>query len=321
MNRFLPLVLGAGLLTLTSACVGSADASIQPGRVSSAPLLDAALVTPQFGWVLTADQVLLTKDGGATFTAASVPVPAGLARAAYFRDAGQGWVAATDGATITVARTADGGATWKSSTVEAVEPIGGLSVGFGGATDGALLAKVQTSPAFSEAHLFGTADGGATWQEKSAPVAGQVTVEPGGRLWLAGGVLGNELYTSSDKGTKWTKPSLALTGAGTIDGVTAPRDGVVSAKVSDGTTTRVARLTSPDGGATWRESLTAKADKPGPPGVFHASFVSETAGWAVASTGQCANGKQDCTVTYSVQATIDGGATWKRLVTYVEKLT
>jgi len=321
MNRFLPLVLGAGLLTLTSACVGSADAGVQPGRAIGVPLIDAALVTPQFGWVLTADQVLLTKDGGGTFTAAAVPLPNGLARTAYFRDASQGWVAATDGATITVARTADGGATWKSATVESVEPIGGLSVGFGGATDGALLAKVQTSPAFSKAHLFGTADGGATWQEKSAPVAGQVSVEPDGRLWLAGGVLGNELYTSSDHGTKWTKPSLALAQAGTIDGVAAPQDGVVSAKVSDGTATRVARLTSPDGGATWRESATAKQDKAAPAGAFHVTFASDTAGWAVASAGQCANGKQDCSVTYSVQATTDGGATWKRLVTYVEKLT
>jgi hypothetical protein len=321
MNRFLPLVLGAGLLTLTSACVGSADAGVQPGRAVSAPLIDAALVTPQFGWVLTTDQVLLTKDGGGTFTAAPVTLPAGLARTAYFRDADQGWVAATDGATITVARTADGGATWKNSTVESVEPIGGLSVGFGDATDGALVAKVQTSPAFSKAHLFGTADGGTTWTEKSAPVAGQVTVEPGGRLWLAGGVLGNELYTSSDHGTKWTKPSLALAAAGTIDGVTAPLGGVVSAKVSDGTTTRVARLTSPDGGATWRESSTAKADKAGPAGTFHQTYAGDAAGWAVTSTGQCASGKQDCSITYSVQATIDGGATWKRLVTYVEKLT
>jgi hypothetical protein len=320
MNRFLPLVLGAGLLTLTSACVGSADAGVQPGRALGAPLIDAALVTTQFGWVLTADQVLLTKDGGGTFTTAPVTLPSGLARTAYFRDANQGWVAATDGATITVARTADGGATWKSATVESSEPIGGLSVGFGDATDGALVAKVQTSPAFSKAHLFGTADGGATWQEKGAPVAGQVTVEPGGRLWLAGGVLGNELYTSRDHGTKWTKPSLTLAQPGTIEGVTAPQDGVVPVTVSTGATSRVALLTSPDGGATWRESSTVPLAA-NPAGAFHVTSASDTARWAVASTGQCAHDKQDCTVTYSVQATTDGGATWKRIVTYVEKLT
>jgi hypothetical protein len=321
MKRFLPLVLGAALATMTSACISSADAGVQQGRAVGSPLIDAALVTPQFGWVLTADQVLLTKDGGSTFTAAPAPVPSGLARTAYFRDATQGWVAATDGATITVARTTDGGATWKTSTVESSEPIGSLSVGFGDATDGALVAKVQTSPAFSRAHLFGTADSGATWQEKSAPVAGPVTVDADGRLWLAGGVLGNELYTSSDHGTKWTQPSLTLAQPGTIDGVTAPLDGVVSATVSNGTTTHVARLTSPDGGATWRESPTAKPAKPAPAGAFHATYASGTAGWAVTSTGQCAHGKQDCSVTYSVLGTTDGGAAWKHLITYVEKLT
>jgi hypothetical protein len=306
---------------MASACVSPADAGVQPGRTVGSALIDAELVTPQFGWVLTADQVLLTTDGGQTFTAAPVKLPTGLARTAYFRDASRGWVAATDGATITVARTADGGATWTDAVVESAEPIGGLSVGFGDATDGALVAKVQTSPAFSRAHLFGTADGGATWKEKTAPVAGQVAVEPGGRLWLAGGVLGNELYTSGDHGTTWTKPSLALAQAGTIDTVTAPRDGVVSARVSDGTAARVARLTSPDGGASWRESASAQPDKAAPAGAFHQTYAGDTAGWAVTATGRCAHGKQDCAVTYAVQATTDGGRSWKPIVTYVEKLT
>ncbi len=191
---------------MASACVSPADAGVPPGRTVDSALIDAALVIPQFGWVLTADQVLLTRDGGRTFTAGAGEAAVRLARTAYFRGASQGWVAATDGATISVAHTADGGATWTNA---AASRRPSRSAGCRSAS-----ARRPTAPSWprsrparrSPRRTFRSADGGATWQEKSAPVAGQVSVEPGGRLWLAGGVLGNEFYTSSDHGTKWTRP-------------------------------------------------------------------------------------------------------------------
>jgi hypothetical protein len=202
-------LLGLALLALAAGCAGPGTVpGAAPAVTLDAVPVDAALVTPQFGWVLTADQVLLTRDGGRSFQPAAVKLPDGLARTAYFRDADDGWVASADGTTVSVARTTDGGTSWQVTTIPAGEPIGALSIGFdsgpdGVGLDGGLVAKVQTSGAFSKAHLYSTADGGASWRAATAPVAGQVTVEPDGRLWLAGGVLGNELYTSTDGGTSW----------------------------------------------------------------------------------------------------------------------
>jgi hypothetical protein len=362
MKPFVQVVLGAGLAGLVGLGVSGCAQPEQAGaglQLTAEPL-DAALVTPQFGWVLTADAMLLSHDGGKSFATADVGLKPGLSRAAYFRDAKQGWVASSDGTTISVSRTSDGGSTWNVSDIRSSEPIGTLSVGFGDANTGALMAKVQTSGAFSKAHLYGTADGGASWQEKSAPVAGKVAVEPGGRIWLAGGVLGNELYTSADSGGSWAKPALEVNGS-TVDGVTLPANGVVSASVSNGASTRVAVLTSADGGANWRESASVPvknslgsapsmavrdsavvvADPNGatlhksttkgamsdasasglPAGVNHLSFASAKEGWALASSGSCANGKRQCTVTYSVVSTVDAGASWHGVASWAEKLS
>jgi hypothetical protein len=63
------------------------------GMAGPAPL-DAAMVTPTFGWVLTPDELLISQDGGATLRPVNVPVPKGEARAAYFTDDRTGVVAA-----------------------------------------------------------------------------------------------------------------------------------------------------------------------------------------------------------------------------------
>src|SRR5437773_9172518 len=107
----------------------------------SAPV-DAALVTPDFGWILTADELLLTRDGGASFATARVDAPESTARAAFFRDNRQGWVAAAGADGIVVARTGDGGRTWRRAVVAAGAPASapiGLRVAFGDAAHGALL--------------------------------------------------------------------------------------------------------------------------------------------------------------------------------------
>jgi hypothetical protein len=343
----LPLALLAGCARVDAQAGAGALA------LDSAPI-DSALVTPQFGWLLTAGQVLLTRDGGASFQAAPVQLPAGQARAAYFRDALHGWVAAADGTSVSVARTSDGGASWQVGSVTGSEPIGAVAVGFGDPANGALVAKVQTSGAFSKAHFFDTTDGGASWRETGAPVAGTVGVDPGGRIWLAGGVLGNELYTSTDQGKNWAKPAIQLGQAGPVDAVTPPQNGVLS--VTSGS--RVAVLTSADGGGSWRESASvpladttgaaapvavrdasvlvaeptggrlhridtkgARSDPNGsglPAGVSHLSFASTANGWAMSAAGNCAKGKEDCSITYTVAATADGGNAWHAVATFVE---
>jgi len=357
--------IGLALILLAAGCARpGVEPGAQPDQLTSAPI-DAALVTAQFGWVLTADQILLTVDSGKTFRPADLDLPAGSSRAAFFSDARRGWVASTDGTSITVARTSDGGGSWKVSNIAAAEPVGALSVGFGTATNGALLAAVQTSAAFSRAELYATSDGGASWKPSAAPVAGQIEVEPDGRVWLAGGALGNELYASRDQGRSWSSPQLRLAGSAQVGAVSPPQGGILPVTVTAAGRSRVALLTSADKGTSWRESASVPlkneaggaapvaardsgvvvADPAGnslnaattgaaggslttsgaraaglPAGVSHLTFAGPDTGWALASAGSCANGKQDCSISYSVVSTDDGGSLWRQVLRWQEKI-
>jgi hypothetical protein len=353
------IAIGAALavLALAAGCAqrDTVDPGAPAGLLRSAPL-DAALVTTDFGWMLTADQLLLTSDGGATFHQSNVDVPAGEARAAYFSDAQHGWVAAVaDEQSLTVARTIDGGNLWEYTKIATSEPIGALSVGFGSQAQGGLLATIQTSMAFSRAEFYATADGGKSWTGGTAPVAGQIAVEPGGRVWLAGGVLSDQLYTSGDQGRTWSQPSLDVKPA--VVGL--PRGGTLPATVGDGTTARVALLTTADAGASWHESasvpvqgdqgvpaplavngsLVLLADQAGgrvhrgskaalksvgaqglPAGVSRLTLADQSRGWALASSGRCAGNKQACSVTYSLVATDNAGDSWQELLRWQERI-
>lgn len=351
----------AALAVVALAGCGQRPEAVSPGApaanvLRSAPI-DAALVTPDFGWVLTENQLLVSSDGG--FTESKVELPAGQARAAHFTDAQHGWVAAVSGPkAVTVARTSDGGNTWQYAKIATSEPIGSLSVGFGTEVAGGLLARIQTSNAFSRGYFFATADGGQSWNAAGeAPVAGQITVEPDGRIWLAGGVMPDHLYTSKDQGHSWTAPSLDVTP--TVVGL--PKGGVLPVSVGDGTTARVALLTTADSGATWHESanVALQADqgvpaalavngsvvlladngsgrlhrggksassmksvdaKGLPGGVSRMTLAGPNAGWALASNGSCAKGKQSCAIIYTLAATDDSGDSWRELLTWQEKM-
>jgi len=199
------VVVSGVLFGLLAVSIGlSRVASAGSVVLRSAPI-DAALVTPDAGWILTADELLLSRDGGATFARLRPDLPAGPVRAAFFRDDRQGWVAAAGPDGIAVARTVDGGRTWARSTVAVPKaPPVALRVAFGDTRHGALLARAATSAAFSRADLYTTADGGASWTRRTAPAAGEITVAPDGRIQLVGGVRQDKVFVSTDDGRGWS---------------------------------------------------------------------------------------------------------------------
>jgi hypothetical protein len=320
----------------------------------------AARVTPDFGWVLTAQQLLLTHDGGATFSSVKVPVPASPVRTAYFSDAANGTVAAAAGDAITVAITNDGGNTWRPSSLRdpSAGPAGysALALSFGDPRHGALIARTATSPAFSQGTLFATADGGATWSSHPAPEAGRVSVEPGGRIWLAGAMLN----MTTDQGANWTAPQLNLNGAATAAAVmvSTPVAGVLPVTVATGEATRVLLLSSSDQGRSWNvassvqirgrtgagvrvavagtasglvvlDTAGAHAYLPARGTDLHPSGLTEgvhdvtfgsggVAGWALATYGTCASAKRDCTLHHELLRTENGGAAWQTLGAWTE---
>jgi photosystem II stability/assembly factor-like uncharacterized protein len=270
MKSLAPIAAAAATILIAAGCghPGTTTAGQASGPLTSAPL-DAALVTPTFGYVVTANQVLLTTDGGASFHAVETGLPPGLRRAGFFSDAQHGWVASTAGQIVSIARTADGGLTWQDTAEDLAQPLASVDVSFNGTTRGAVMARIQTGGSFSAATLLSTSDGGATWIPHTAPIAGAVSVDTDGRIWLAGGAIADELFSTTDQGKSWTKPALKLPSGATVDGVGPPRDGVLPITLTEGGVSRVALLRSPDGGASWQEtaSLTLSRRQRGSPPV------------------------------------------------------
>ncbi len=265
-RRFVSTVLVSAAAVAVLAACGTVQAGQNPAgaapkgpaRIGQAPV-DAALVTPTFGWVLTADELLLTRDGGAAFTPTAVPVPASWSRAAHFRDPNNGVVVVGGYGAISIATTSDGGQTWRTkrvadNTLPSPVDFGRVQVTFGDRLHGMVMAQWVTGSSFSEATMFVTANGGKTWTARRAPAAGEIVVEAGGRSWLAGGVLRDRLYRSDDQGRRWTKTTLRLAGPAGSMAVSPPRGGVVSVTVLHGGKTQVALLSSRDKGRSWQET-------------------------------------------------------------------
>jgi photosystem II stability/assembly factor-like uncharacterized protein len=251
------VTLGLGLALSIAACgttIAADGGAPAVGLTTLAPPIDAALVTHDFGWVLTEQKLLLTHDSGATFTSVTAPVPASPVRAAYFPDAANGTVAAAAGDTVSVAITHDGGATWQSSVLRnpSASPAGysALSLSLSDTGNGALVARTATSQAFSQGTLFATTDGGRSWSAHPAPEAGSVSVEPDGQIWLAGAALN----VTSDQGKHWTRAELDLAGSPGSGSATlsTPVAGQLPVTVTTGEATRVLLLSSSDKGRTWR---------------------------------------------------------------------
>jgi hypothetical protein len=267
----------------------------------------------------------------------------------YFRDEDDGVVAGIDGLSVAVARTTDGGATWKTGTVKdpAVSPAGysDITMSFGDDSDGAILARTATSQAFSVGTLFATTDGGASWSVHPAPEAGVLSVDSGGRTWVAG----TALNTTSDRGRTWTTSAVQVGDATGTATLSTPVQGTLPVTVSDGDSTTVELLTSGDGGQTWAspqrlavhartgpgvrlpvarsgngllvfDTVAGHAYRAGsdlrpsglPDGVVHATFAdSGDAGWALASYGTCASGKTGCVLHHDLVSTANGGTSWR----------
>jgi len=357
MKRIILMMVAVCMASLTGYGVAQLS-SISPVAMTTmtgAAPLDAALVTPTFGWVLTPDQLFTSHDGGHTFSAVDVPIPAGTARAAHFATPETGIVTASSGQSLTMARTTDGGRTWRTTAVSGAAPAragySSLNISFGDDAYGAVLARAATSQAFSLATIFITTDGGTSWSAHPAPEAGVVRVEPGGRIWLAGATLNS----STDHGRHWSPSALALAGPVTAATVSPPTATTLPVTVLVGDRTEVQLLTTTGGGHSWGDPTRlpvhgrtgpgvrlAVTDTPSGPvvydtvaghayrqtgtdlrpsgltdGVQSVTFTSDNrTGWALAGHGTCGANKRNCSYHHNLLVTTDGGATWRTAATW-----
>ena len=143
-------------------------------------LTDVAFADSEHGWAVGGDVILITTDGGRSWSRQSSP-RAGLYDA-FFLDVRRGWIVGSNAILTTV----DGGATW---TVQ--DP---------GPTDVALLAVTFATPnrgwvvgiardGNEHGVILGTTDGGRSWVREDAPPTAMlrgVTAHGPAQAWAVG---------------------------------------------------------------------------------------------------------------------------------------
>ena len=285
-------------------------------------LLSLHMVNASTGWLLTANTVLRTTDGGVHWKNVTPPgITLTQSSIADFLTASIASLATpqSDGASTQVLHTADGGQTWQQAIIQMRFP---RQISFIDAQHGWVLAGVQPLGGAAESvSVFRTADGGKTWTSVASALFADTT--PPGRLpyggqksgmrfldtmtgWVTGTVTLSNLawlYVTHDGGSTWHQQSLLMPSQVPSAQLTvlsptffSPDDGILPVIFSNVTTDSpiaTAIYRTHDGGRTWQGTTPVIAALP------LLVFADMQHGWAT-----------DGTILYS---TGDGGNHWLKL--------
>ncbi|HEV8546974.1 MAG TPA: hypothetical protein VGQ64_11815 [Candidatus Limnocylindrales bacterium] len=173
------------------------------------------LLTAVDGWAITSVDLLVTHDGGQSWSLAANPAPDERLVGAAFADALHGWVVTdrvpAEGSSgtlrVDVHRTDDGGVTWETSELLSVrspgpDPLVGFPTFSVVSREIAYVELFAEGAADSEFRLFATLDGGRSWAQRSRiPLWSIAFVDPS-RGWAVRQDT-NALMRTVDGGRSW----------------------------------------------------------------------------------------------------------------------
>jgi len=242
-----------GTLTTTSSIIGNESPRIG----------DMDLISPQVGWVLQGDQILMTMDGGDDWINITPGEDIGAVQDVAFLDASNGWLAVlpasypSEGG-IHIYQTLNGGQTWNLHLL-AFSPdspiVGKVYLDFVDHNTGFALLKSQSGSSFSHGRLFATQDGGLTWDERSAPMGEPVVFVDALHGWMTGGPSEDQVYHTEDGGLTWQPQRLPdLTETGVFIGqpvFESPSQGYLPVTILAEPYSKQVLFATGDGGEIW----------------------------------------------------------------------
>jgi photosystem II stability/assembly factor-like uncharacterized protein len=215
---------------------------------------------------------------------------------------------------LSVYYTQNGGTTWQLSTTQLNGDIGlaagaPVSVQFVDSQHGFIAAQLGTGASTSAGLLFRTADGGVTWTSSSLPAFGGIAFQSTSTGWLAGGVLGDQLWLTGNGGATWSQvsyptPSPPISGGNTYYAIqppvfSTPSDGVLpvtgafldeaKSYIPPGGSADDSALrfdVTHDGGQTWSVATSYSTSNYAPgPGVSLPASIVDQNDWISAVSG------------------------------------
>ncbi len=252
------LGMSLGLWAGTGAAQDALDASQGRGAIQAMGRLGT-----DDGWALTDAALLVTGDGGATWSDLSPSRSMAGVRGVQFHDAARGFLIAIDahergGTSLTLLATSDGGRSWREQPIDgsrtgAAWAWSDARVEFVDDRHGFVLGRVATSAAFSRGHMFATQDGGATWARQPAPPSAEAFTFVDATRGFQLAADGARVFATFDGARTWSALALPEPRAGAqaryeLPVFVAPQSGRL-VRALDG---RLTTFASDDGGSTWR---------------------------------------------------------------------
>jgi photosystem II stability/assembly factor-like uncharacterized protein len=299
------------------------------------------------GWVVSRDgRLALTHDDGGTWRTVTPPAAAKVAAAAFV-DGDLGWAASTSADGPVVYRTTDGGEHWDEATVpppgDATRLLGPARLEFVDQDHGWLTVQIEGTANANSTALWATRDGGITWSALEIPYQGDVQWDSPTVGWLAGrGTDQAQASITTDAGKTWTPIDTGGRSVHTVaHGVLAVLDGdaVEFLRVEPtGPTREIATMSARNAQLidfvdddTWilvmvtgQPLITEDAARTWTPGASRQhrfydgdvnariAFRSSLSGWVLHEYVSCPD-KKDCATYPVVEATDDGGQSWRVL--------
>ncbi len=281
---FFPTAL-LSILLLALTVVSSVQAGNQLETITQiAPISDFQFVSETHGWVLAGNQLWWSENGGSSWREVTPPVDGQLWTASFIDEQhGFAVLSSIDELFTTyiyLASTDDSGNNWQTEEITRIpieNPDNALEAAYLYFLDqdtGWVVLKRLTGRNFSVGTIWGTKDGGNSWQSSTMPIGAAVYFVDSTLGFTAGGVQGQDLYRTIDSGLTWENVHPGGEIRTLLPNFSSPARGDLVGFSLENNSTQIHIYHSFDQGGSWLESANQPIEENAST-TFPASYLND----------------------------------------------